>query len=448
MELASHVISPDTGTKKTKNVSYVHKVWFTITRETSVFARKEATWTQQLKNVWFALLHWDGIRPNTFVKHVHWTLTGINYRRAASVAQLKILFGTVPTASAVQQTLISIWFHSSVSHVQATWFSTKSLSSVSVLQRPHIFPAMDFVLAATGRDIGTSIRRLAINAPMELITMKNSECAILVPRTCPSGMDLFALGARQLSSSIKGRKNACLALAVWPSTSQLWNANAPITFLISQAEDAFHAIPQATGTPTPNNASHARPWHTTTALLESAWTAQSTPQSGMEQTVSAAQLELISTSLQDNVSHAPLALFLTSASWSASALLTLLTFKTALVLLVNIQEHGIQGRTNVFLLHAKRTSTGMWIPINAHGVLMQNLSGMAISALPVQLVLFTSRIITFAWLALLVRILTKPSSDAFALQMLLTCTITLVCHADTQLIGILKHWLVILALKD
>jgi hypothetical protein len=295
-------------------VSYAHKAWFTITREMCAFARKEVTWTQQLKNVWSVLLHWDGIHPNTFVKHVHWTLTGINYRRAASVAQLKILFGTAPTASAAQQTLISIWFLSSVCHVQATWFSTKSLSSVSVLHRPHTFLAMDFVLAATGQDIGMSIRRLVINALMELITMKNSECALLVPRTCPSGMDLFALGARQLSSSIKGRRDACLALVVWPLTSQLWNVNVPITFLTSQAEDAFHAIPQATGTPTPNNASHVRPWHTTTALSGSAWTVLSTPQSGMEQTVSAAQLELISTSLQDNVSHAPLASFLTSAS--------------------------------------------------------------------------------------------------------------------------------------
>jgi hypothetical protein len=73
---------------------------------------------------------------------------------------------------------------------------------------------MDFVLAATGQDIGMSIRRLVINALMELITMKNSECALLVPRTCPSGMDLFALGVRQLSSLIKGRRDACLALAV------------------------------------------------------------------------------------------------------------------------------------------------------------------------------------------------------------------------------------------
>ena len=74
---------------------------------------------------------------------------------------------------------------------------------------------------------------------------------------------------------------------------------------------------------------------------------------------------------------------------------TLLTFKMELALLVNTQEHGTQEQINVCLHHANKTSIGMLIPTNAHGVLMKLLSGMVINALHVQLALSTSRIDTF-----------------------------------------------------
>ncbi len=84
---------------------------------------------------------------------------------------------------------------------------------MSALRLLHTFQAMDFVLAATGQDIGMPIQKLVINAQMELITMKNSECALHALRTCPSGMDLLASDARQLNSLIKGLKDASPALA-------------------------------------------------------------------------------------------------------------------------------------------------------------------------------------------------------------------------------------------
>lgn len=413
-----------------------------------VFVLKEAILTQPLKNVWSALLHWDGIQPSISARLAQQTLTSIKVPRAASAAQSLIQFGMEPTVSVAQQTPISIWSHSSVFLAQETWSLTKLLSSVSAHRPLLTTQAMVIVLAATGPGTGTWIPRLATNVLTVLITIKILKCAPHALRIYPSGMEQLALDVHRLNTLIKDQRDACLAQVASPLITPLWSVNVQTICLTFQEEDAFHATLQTTGTPTQNNASHAQQWHTTTALLESAWTVLLMLQFGTEPIVLAAQSELISISPQDNAFHVQLALFSMSASWSVFVLLTLLTFRMELVWLANIQELGTQRPTSACLTHVKKTSTGTSTPTNAHGAQTRLQFGTETSASRAQQELSTSRTDTFAWLVLLAHILTKPSSDVFAQLTLPMSITTLVCNADTQLIGMSKHQLANIVLKD